>query len=37
MAQSRPIDLQTHQSVPPSLFAVSAVIVATLFFALLKF
>jgi hypothetical protein len=37
MAQSRPIDLRAHDSVPPSLFAVTAVIAATLLFALLKF
>jgi hypothetical protein len=37
MAQSRPIDLQSHESVPPSLFAVTAVIAATLLFALLRF
>ena len=37
MAQSRPINLQTHESVPPPLFAVTAVIAATLPFALLRF
>jgi hypothetical protein len=37
MAQSRPIDLQSYESVPLSLFAVSAMIAATLLFALLKF
>jgi hypothetical protein len=37
MAQSRPIDLQSNDGVPSSLFAVTAVIAATLLFALLKF
>jgi hypothetical protein len=37
MAQSRPIDLHSHESVPPSVFAVTAAIAATLLFALLKF
>jgi hypothetical protein len=37
MAQSRPIDLQRHESMPVSLFAVTAMITATLLFALLKF
>src|SRR5262249_17227963 len=37
VAQRRPIDLQTHQTVTPSLFAVTAMIAATLLFALLKF
>jgi hypothetical protein len=37
MAQSRPIDLKTRESLTPSLFAVTAMITATLLFALLKF
>jgi|HubBroStandDraft_3_1064219.scaffolds.fasta_scaffold4325807_1 hypothetical protein len=37
MAQSRPIDLQNRESVPVPLFAVTAMIAATLLFALLKF